>query len=169
MHIEPDIIERLLTDRALGETHADVDALLDAYLAEDPRAAAAHRSIDGAVALAGAVLADDVAINPPLLDAARINTALQRRRARRYLLNAAALAAVLLIGVAIGSFNRSNPSARPAFTTAGPQPDERSKPSHFWSAQRIIALAAQRTDRPKRTPWTWTALTNRADDREVLQ
>ncbi len=169
MHIEPDIIERLLTDRALGETHADVDALLDAYLATDPQAAAARASIDDTVALADAALTDDVAVTPPPLDASRVNTALQLRRARRYLLNAAVLAAVLVLGFIYGSTRTvpEHPRFNPTPVIAQPAPAD--GPSRFWSAQRIAALAEQRTERPRRNKWTWTSLTDQTAYREVLQ
>lgn len=172
MHVDPDTLERLLADRALGATHPDVDALLDAYLATDPQAAALNGSITRTVALADAALPDDEAPAPPRLDTQRIDTALHQRRARRYLTHAAALAAVLVLGLVIGSTRIETPPPRTDPPPVAAQPAPTDDPSHFWSAQRIAALVAvtePRTDRPRRTPWTWTSLTHRPDDREVLQ
>ena len=54
--MKPDILERLLMDRALGSLNPDAEVLLADYLANDPSAATQARELQETVQLATEVM-----------------------------------------------------------------------------------------------------------------
>ena len=105
--MKPDVIERLLLDRALGRLDPDVDALLADYLANDPSAATQARELQAVVRLASEAVRQPV---PAVELPSQIHRLVWRHRAEQAL----ALAASFVIGVGItalvlrANFRREN-------------------------------------------------------------
>jgi anti-sigma factor RsiW len=151
--MKPDVMERLLLDRALGRLDPDVDALLADYLANDAAAATQARELQDVVHLAtGAVRQPVLAVEPPN----QIHRLVWRHRAERAL----ALAASFVIGVAITAVAlRANlrredntVSRAPSIQNASmrsPRLDALVKTKieslPFWSNQRLYLLASAST------------------------
>ena len=92
--MKPDVLERLLLDRALGRLEPDVDTLLADYLDDDASAASQARELQEVVHLAKEAVRQRVlAIEPP----PQFQRLIWRHRAERVL----ALAASFVIGVGI--------------------------------------------------------------------
>ena len=107
--MKPDVMERLLMDRALGRLDPDVHALLNDYLAKDASAAVQAREFQDVVGLAEiAIRQPTLATEPPN----RIRRIIWRHRTEQAL----ALAASLVVGAGI-SFLALRSSSRPADNT----------------------------------------------------
>ena len=168
MAIDPEILERLLIDRALGELSPDAEALLDDYLAREPEASEEAEEIARTADLARRALAPSDEVDshalPPLLLGKRRGV-LWRVGAR-----AAALAACLLIGVGVGLwFSQSKQVIETqveiawvgtAQESAREDADgtEEVNRSEIWSARRFYE-AASRPARTKRARLIWDSPT----------
>lgn len=151
--MKPDVIERLLLDRALGRLDPDVDALLADYLANDASAATQARQLQDVVHLASeAVRQPGLAIEPPN----QIHRLIWRHRAEQAL----ALAASFVIGVGITALalraslrHEDNSVSRAPSTqnTSMPSPHlnafvkNKIESLPFWSNQRLYLLASAST------------------------
>ncbi len=151
--MKPDVIERLLLDRALGHLDPDVDALLADYLANDTPAATQARELQDVVHLASEAVRQPVlAIEPPN----QIHRLVWRHRAERAL----ALAASFVIGAGITA-QALRTSLRHEDNTVSLAPSVQSVSMRsprldalvkhkieslpFWSNQRLYLLAAAST------------------------
>ena len=163
MAIDPEILERLLIDRALGELSPDAEALLEDYLAREPEASEEAEEIARAVDAARCALTPSEEVDshslPPLLLGKR-GGILWRVGAR-----AAALAACLLIGVGVGLwFSQSKQvietQVEIAWVGAEEESDgtEGANRSEIWSARRFYE-AASRPARTKRARLIWDSPT----------
>src|SRR5580698_1944933 len=92
--MKPDVLERLLMDRALGRLEPDVEVLIADFLADDPTAVAQAQELQDAVQLATEVVRSPVLV-PEVPN--QIRRYIWRRRAEQVL----ALAASFVIGVGI--------------------------------------------------------------------
>lgn len=151
--MKPDVIERLLMDRALGRFEPDVDALLADYLASDTSAATRARELQDVVHLASEAVRQPVpAVEPPN----QIHRLVWRHRAEQ----AMALAASFVIGVGITALvlrvnlrHEDNlVSLAPSIqyvSTSPPRRDAFVKSKidalPFWSNQRLYLLASAST------------------------
>jgi anti-sigma factor RsiW len=148
--MKPDVIERLLLDRALGRLDPDTDALLADYLASDASAATQARELQDVVYLAGEAVRQPVlAVEPPN----QIHRLVWRHHAERAL----ALAASFVIGVGITALVlRANLRREDNAVSLAPPIPNASMPSPhldalvkskieslpFWSNQRLYLLAS---------------------------
>ncbi|HVM59930.1 MAG TPA: hypothetical protein VMV72_03605 [Verrucomicrobiae bacterium] len=148
--MKPDVVERLLMDRALGRLDPDVDALLSDYLAHDAPASAQAREMEAVVHIASKAMRQPVlAVVPPN----QIRRIVWRHRAEQGL----ALAASFVIGVGITALAlRLSPSReRNVISTARSIEDTSVPMRHldavvkkqaeslpFWSNQRLYLLAS---------------------------
>jgi anti-sigma factor RsiW len=151
--MKPDILERLLLDRALGRLDPDVDALLADYLANDVSAANQGRELQEVVHLASEAVRQPVsAVEPPN----QIHRLIWRHRAEQAL----ALAASFVIGVGITALAlRANLRHEDNTVSLAPSIQNDSMPSPrlnalvknkieslpFWSNQRLYLLASAST------------------------
>jgi len=142
--MKPDILERLLMDRALGSLNPDAEVLLADYLANDPAAAVQARELQETVHLATEVMRRPA---PVVEMPTQIHQLVWRRRAERLL----ALAASFIIGVGLTALLiRANPrqenvAAVNPPTIAKIQPalmKSQIESLPFWSNQRIYLLAS---------------------------
>lgn len=142
--MKPDILERLLMDRALGHLDPDTEVLLTDYLANDPAAATQARELQETVRLATEVMSRPA---PAVEMPNRIHQLVWRHRAEQVL----ALAASFVIGVGITAllihtnpYQENATVARPPtiakIQTALVKNKIESLP--FWSNQRIYLLAS---------------------------
>ena len=148
--MKPDILERLLMDRALGRLDLDADVLLTDYLANDPAAATQARELQETVQLATEVmLCPAPAVEMPV----QIHQLVWRHRANQML----ALAASFVIGVGFTALLTywtyipinvaavHPPTAPNLPTIAKTQPalvKSKIESLPFWSNQRIYLLAS---------------------------
>ncbi len=148
--MKPDVIERLLLDRALGRLDPNVDALLADYLVNDASAATQARQLQDVVHLASAAVRQPVlAVEPPN----QIHRLIWRHRAEQAL----ALAASFVIGVGITALAlRANLRHEDNSVSLAPSIQNASMPSPhlnalvknkieslpFWSNQRLYLLAS---------------------------
>jgi hypothetical protein len=148
--MKPDVIERLLLDRALGSLDPDVDALLADHLANDASAATQAREFQDVVHLASEAVRQPIAkVEPPN----QIHRLIWRHRAEQAL----ALAASFVIGVGITALAlRANlrrednsvslaPSTQSVSTRSQPQDafvKNKIESLPFWSYQRLYLLAS---------------------------
>ena len=149
--MKPDVMERLLLDRALGRLDPDVDALLADHLANDPASAAQVRELHDVVHLATeAVRRPVLAIEP----ANPFRRLVWRHRAEQTL----ALAASFVIGVGITTLAlRANLRREDNSALLAPSIQNVSTPRRdalvknkieslpFWSNQRLYLLASAST------------------------
>jgi anti-sigma factor RsiW len=151
--MKPDVIERLLMDRALGRLDPDVDALLAHYLADDASAATRAQELQDVVRLATEAVRQPVlAVAPP----SQIHRIVWRHCAERAL----ALAASFVIGVGITALAlRANLRHGDSAVSLAPSIQNASTPSPrrgalvrnkieslpFWSNQRLCLLASAST------------------------
>jgi hypothetical protein len=153
-------LHRLLMDRALGALPADAAALLSAYLAHAPAAAARARQFEAAAAAARRALQQPTPELPafPTARLLALETARRRLRVLRY---AAGLAAMLVIGIGLGF----SVAAREKSGGVGPRPSPIPLPLReagqlsvphgtFWSTIQMYenARLARREDT---THWIW--------------
>ncbi len=142
--MKPDILERLLMDRALGRLDPDAEVLLADYLANDPAAATQARELQETVRLATEVMRRPA---PVVEMPNQVHRLVWRHRAEQVF----ALAASFVIGVGLTALViRANPLrenvvvARPP-TIAKIQPalvKNKIESLPFWSNQRIYLLAS---------------------------
>jgi anti-sigma factor RsiW len=144
--MKPDILERLLMDRALGRLDPDTEVLLTDYLANDPTAAAQARALQETVQLATAVMRRPASI---VEMPTQIHQLVWRHRTERVL----ALAASFIIGVGLTALLIHTTSLRENVALVNPPPPTIAKIQPalvkgkieslpFWSNQRIYLLAA---------------------------
>lgn len=151
--MKPDVIERLLMDRALGHLDPDVDALLSDYLANDASAATQARELQSLVHLASEAVRQQVpAVEPP----SQFHRLVWRHRTEQAL----ALAASFVIGAGITALalranlwrednsvslapSIQNVSTRSPRLSAVVKHKIESLP--FWSNQRLYLLASAST------------------------
>lgn len=162
MTIEPNTLERLLTDQALGALPPDAEALLATYLAEHPEARALSSRIAQTVSVARTALADPVPQIPPfpagkfgggsLLPLgggclARLLSNQDRALANRapLITRLAALAACVLLGVGLHA----------ALTTPHPAPNQ--APSQQAVALATNTLPPHPPAAEPRRPGFWSA------------
>lgn len=170
--MDRETLERLLIDRSLGALDADGTALLEAYVAIDPGAAALERQIKETTELARRALQSGPVAALPEFPADQMLRANRRQRSQRILRTAAAAAACVLIGLGVGAllFRGERPVARPASSSVAVSEtaDERNEivavPAGggpvdgalgFWSERRL----SERHDRSRpaesvRVVWT---------------
>ena len=146
----PDIMERLLLDRALGRLDPDVNALLADHLANDTSAATRARELQDVVHLASE------AVRQPVL-AVELTNQIHRLVWRHRTEQALALAASFVIGVGITALAlRANLRHEDNAVLLAPSTQTVSRPSSrrdalvkhkieslpFWSNQRLYLLAS---------------------------
>jgi anti-sigma factor RsiW len=151
--MKPDVIERLLMDRALGHLGPDVDALLSDYLANNASTATQARELQSLVHLAREVVRQPVLAVEPRNQIPRL---VWRHRAEQAL----AIAASFVIGVGITALafrvnlrhENNAVSLAPSIQIASmPSPRLDALVKHkieslpFWSNQRLYLLASAST------------------------
>jgi len=148
--MNPDLLERLALDRALGHLSPDVEALLDEVLAANPDAARMARDFRETVQLAAAVLPKPV--RGESLPPRRVET-FPFVRVSQW----AALAASFVLGVGltllVPAIYREPQIVRQAAPTIAsvsaiepkaiaPEIERKARTMPFWSAQRAYLLAS---------------------------
>jgi anti-sigma factor RsiW len=151
--MKPDVLERLLMDRALGRLEPDVEALLANFLADDPAATIQAQELQDAVQLA------TEAVRSPVLVTEvpnQIHRFIWRHRAEQVL----AIAASFVIGVGITALAiRANIGHEDRTVSLTPSIQDVSPTSPrlaanvktkidslpFWSSQRLYLLASAST------------------------
>jgi hypothetical protein len=151
--MKPDVLERLLMDRALGRLEPDVEVLIADFLADDPTAVAQAQELQDAVQLATEVVRSPVLV-PEMPN--QIRQYIWRRRAEQVL----ALAASFVIGVGITALAlRANIGREDRTVSLTPSIQDVSPTSPhlaanvknkieslpFWSSQRLYLLASAST------------------------
>ena len=149
--MNPDLLERLSLDRALGHLSPDVEALLDEVLATNPDAARMARDFQETVRLTAAVLPKPV--QHESLPPRRVETVSFRQVGRW-----AALAASFALGAGLTLLVPARPQSQPpivrqtapAIASAptiepkaiAPEIERKARTLPFWSAQRAYLLAS---------------------------
>jgi anti-sigma factor RsiW len=142
--MKPDILERLLMDRALGRLDPDTELLLADYLANDPSAATQALELQETVRLATEVMRRPA---PVVEMPNKIHQLVWRHRAEQVF----ALAASFVIGASLTALvihsnpRRENIAAVNPPTIAKIQPalvKNKIESLPFWSNQRIYLLAS---------------------------
>ncbi len=149
--MNPQILERLALDRALGQLSADVVSLLDDYLATHAESSRMDNAYRETVQLAVAILnkPGKITETPP-----RKTASLWRGRAR----DAAALAAAFVLGATLvvalphlkTASNRAiqeevvDREAVPAHENPPSEIERQARTLPFWSAQRAYLLSSAR-------------------------
>lgn len=167
MNIDPETLERLLTDRALGGLPPDTEALLAVYLADRADARALGERIGEAVVGAKAVLADGEPARVPPFPADVLRARVTARRRWAVVGKITGLAACVLIGVGLHAAWVGGPRPvveGPGSTTWVHRPDntdislrpvvaETQRPG-FWSGRQWYERAEQnRSERSQRVIW----------------
>ena len=159
----PEMLDRLLLDRALGVLGPEACALLSAYLERDAEAARRATEFETATMLARRALGASATTELPPFPAAAIERVQRTQRRLVLVRNVAALAACVLIGVGVGNWT-ARESPRPAspiqltpagpaatYVTGGPATESN---SGFWSAQRLYEESASKKRKPSmRLEW----------------
>jgi anti-sigma factor RsiW len=142
--MKPDILERLLMDRALKRLDPDTEVLLTDYLANDPAAATQARELQETVQLASEVVRRPA---PVVEMPTQIHHLVWRHRAEQVF----ALAASFVIGVGLTALVIHANPRRENVAAVNPPPLARIQPAlvksqieslPFWSNQRIYLLAS---------------------------
>jgi len=142
--MKPDILERLLIDRALGRLDPDAEVLLVDYLANDPAAATQARELQETVELATKVMRGPA---PAVKMPTQIHQLVWRHRTERVL----ALAASFIIGMGLTALllhtnpHQENVAVLNPPTIAKIQPalvKNKIESLPFWSNQRMYLLAS---------------------------
>jgi anti-sigma factor RsiW len=148
--MKPDVLERLLMDRALGHLDPDVEALLADHLAGDSAAATQAQDLQKVVHLATEAVRRPA---PPIELPSQIHRLMWRHRAEQVL----ALAASFVVGVGItalvlrANFRPGNVAISSAPANAGPSVvsaarlapvESKIESLPFWSNQRVYLLAS---------------------------
>lgn len=158
-----EILERLLTDRALGTLEPDVAALLEAHLAADPAAAALAARTQATIALAQRALGEKEAGRLPNFPRAELARRAGRLRRWRIARTALAAAAVLLVGVGVGRWMSAEGggvvpqrSAAPPVVANAPPDRAGLKAEAGESVLRKTMIEWQRrADRVATPRWNW--------------
>lgn len=155
-------LDRLLMDRALGGLPPDVEALLEAWLAQNPGQRERAGEFETAAATARAALRSELPTALPPLPQVRIAKLLEARRRIVWVRNVASLAAVLVLGVGLGALltrgswapgGETNVSAGAPVIVAVTHPAPQST-GGFWSAARL-ARTAQKAQQNDNVRWIW--------------
>ena len=142
--MKPDILERLLMDRALKRLDPEAEVLLADYLANDPSAAAQARELQETVQLATEVVRRPA---PTIGMPNQIHRLVWRHRAEQVF----ALAASFVIGVGLTALVLHANPRRENIAAVNPPPIAKIQPAFvkskidslpFWSNQRIYLLAS---------------------------
>jgi anti-sigma factor RsiW len=164
MELAPDILERLLIDRNVGQLTADAEALLDAYLSANTAGRQLAIEIAATVSLAQRTLASqasrDHAALPPL-------QVLRQRRAvgggpvQRYLRAGLLAAACLVAGLGVGRWTLKPEYRTVRVTLSIPATPDAAQtldddPGRLLSLQRLYTQAAQVKPRPP-ADITWSS------------
>jgi anti-sigma factor RsiW len=135
-----EILEPLLLDHALGELSPEVTALLEAYLAQNPEAAARARALNETLALARQAVAP-APETPRALDRARLRREQRFARSLAFRTELLRLAACLALGLGLGWFlaARRVPPAAPVAVAVAPLAPAVTvaPPVRFWSVTRF--------------------------------
>jgi hypothetical protein len=164
MKLDAEILERLLTDEALGGLHPDTQALLTAYLADRADERVLGEPIFHAVSAAKTALADAQPARIPPFPAGILYDRLTSRRRWLLLGRAAGLAACVLIGIGLHALWSAH--ARPGIPSGSSLVADSSVNSlprqataepprpGFWSAKQWYERAEQnRSERTRRVIW----------------
>jgi anti-sigma factor RsiW len=143
--MNPETLEPLLLDRALGELSPPVAALLEEHLARDPAAAQHAAGLAETMQLARRATASPTQSQAlrPAADLPWFRRAARQARWRGHLVGLAKLAACLVLGLvlgrALGPESSSSAQSRPAALVAAPvtvaAPGSHPK---FWSLARHV-------------------------------
>ena len=152
--MDAETLDRLLMDRALGALPPDVATLVNAYVERDAAAAARARGFDAAASAARRVLKQEAVAPLPPFPGMQIQRLEQVRRQVRFLRNAAALAAAIVLGFGLGALSlHGTRAALPSAPAVAALEGVRPKPAAtsaggFWSSERLLRAvqAAKRTD-----------------------
>jgi hypothetical protein len=154
MNMDDTTLERLMMDEALGALSPDVSMLLAAYTQTtgDARVAQWRRVAN----LAGEAMGETHLEPLPAFPGQAPRQARMWNMARLGL----AAAAVLAVGIGIGSWMPSKPAANVSVAQAPVETPRRSMGvSDFWSSQRLLASAMESAPRaPSRPQWTWSMI-----------
>lgn len=157
-----DTMERLLIDRSLGLLPQDVEALLDAHLANEPAAAEQAAEFDQTAELARRALASDTGAELPPFPAEQLRR--EGRSLRRWIWtrNISAVAATVVFGIGLGAalFRNAGSEVRSdndLGAATAPLIDKRTTSpasAGMWSARRMIERASRApAERPARLIW----------------
>ncbi len=147
-------MERLLLDRALGTMPPDTAALLDAYLAEQPAAAAEAERWAATTQLAGLALEGDRESPLPAFPRARLMSAGMRHRRSMLAWRITGLAACWLIGLGMGGLwwrTSRNTPASPDRHAVVMNPEDstfEAAQESFWSVRRLYERTSTGQVRP---------------------
>lgn len=170
--MDASVLERLLLDRALGVLPADADVLLNAYIAQDPAAAARAQEFDEVAGAARRVLRAAAVDTLPPFPGARLERVVRARRELAILRNVVGLAAAILLGVGLGGkFFAPRGPFRPDTRVALVQdvafparPVEPGARGGFWSVERLYERARQaRPTNGDRVKWSSPVLRPRSE------
>jgi len=145
-------LNALLMDRALEALPSDTEMLLDAYLEQNPEAAAELEQVCEVVGLAKQVLKSE---HPVSLPEFRIPLQIRRQKQRRYLSQAIGMAASLMMGLWIGHKVLITPPAPMPLTAVieEAKPIQGNKHSGIWS----MAPERHRKTSVRPSRWKWTS------------
>ncbi len=160
-------LERLLMDRALGVLPADVEALLAAYLEQEPSAAQRAGEFARAAAAARRLLHSDAPASLPPFPAVRIRHLQRTRRQLRWIRTLGGLAATVVLGVGLGVMFRDWRASPPLPAGLPGASQERQyagaallRSEGFWSVSRLHAWA-RRSDPSRTSNWSWKSTVSR--------
>ena len=139
--MNPEHLEALLTDRALGELPPEVAALLAAYLAQNPAAATRAAGLETTLRLARTAVATPRE-KPASLDLDRLRREQQAARFYSWGAHALRLAASLAVGVGVGWLLHPEVKAPPSAVVASvvrfvPPQAPVTATTNFWSVTRF--------------------------------
>lgn len=142
--MNPELLDSLLVDRALGELPPAVAALLDAHLALDLAAARRAAEFTATVELATRAVAAPATPPPPALDVGRLRRSPLNVIAGLRRTELLAFAACLALGLGLGWFARPAPTpASPSMVALPPPPPTVTAPaeprSTFWSVSHLTS------------------------------
>jgi anti-sigma factor RsiW len=142
--MKPDILERLLMDRALKRLDPDTEVLLADYLANDPAVATQARELQETVRLAAEIMRSPA---PTVEMPNQIHRLVWRHRAEQVF----ALAASFVVGVGLTALVIHANPRRENMAAVNPPPIAKIQPAlvksrieslPFWSNQRMYLLAS---------------------------
>jgi anti-sigma factor RsiW len=139
--VDPETLDRLLMDRALGGLPIDVERLLTAYLEANSPAADRAREFEQAAAAARDVLRERAPVSLPPFPALRIDQLERAQRRVVWVRNVGGLAAALLLGIGLGiallGHRGEVPAGRATQAPIVAVVGTKLKPGGFWSAARL--------------------------------
>jgi len=153
--MNPEMLETLLLDRALGELTPEVAALLEAEIARTPGAARRAAEIDATLQLAGDAIAMPNLPPHRALDTAHLRAAESHARSSIRRMEILRLAACLTLGLGVGWMVRA-PQSQTEIATSLPSPtlvpataESAISPVRFWSLSRLTREQAAATPRAR--------------------